>query len=218
MTSSVVNKTVVLLTTSFPYGTGEQFIETEINYLADMASRVFIVPMKIEGISRPTPTNVTVIKELAQRNSRTGPIGKLLHALWLVLLSPLDLRFNLRYLSSLLIAAYYRNLTWQFFNDLLSRGLVRCEGTIFYSYWFSPEVAGIVKIKGQRRDLVVVTRAHGSDLYASAKQLPEFPFRKAIISQLDAVFCISSHGQAYLEERYGAKNIVLSQAWEPGAS
>ena len=44
-----------LFTNSLPYGAGEEFLETEIKYLAASFEKVVIVPGRVYGEPRPLP-------------------------------------------------------------------------------------------------------------------------------------------------------------------
>src|SRR5690554_7772856 len=51
-----------LYTASFPYGLGEQFLETEIKYLAEHFDTIFIIPNNPTGNIRSIPPNVKVLR------------------------------------------------------------------------------------------------------------------------------------------------------------
>lgn len=72
-------KTIILLTSRFPYAPGEEFIESEIAYLANAADSVLILPGKLTPVQRPLPRNVEVISSLAGEVARHGEARKVLH-------------------------------------------------------------------------------------------------------------------------------------------
>ncbi|MBK8368425.1 MAG: hypothetical protein IPL10_13670 [Bacteroidetes bacterium] len=54
------SKTLILFTNTFPYSKGEEFLETEILFLADSFKQIVIYPFNQEGERRKLPDNVTV--------------------------------------------------------------------------------------------------------------------------------------------------------------
>lgn len=204
-------RTIILLTNRFPYAGGEEFLETEIKYLASVVDRVLVVPVKMSGVRRPLPNNVEVVTDLAEKSAQDSKFGKLLAALLLLTKNPGAFRLDINYLKALLIAEYYSDLAMKLVPNIIHEHDLLVDSTVCYCYWFSGLVAGLVKLRDSLEGLRVVTRAHGMDLYESRLSLPEFPFRKKIIGQLDAVFCVSAHGKRHLDESFGAPNIVLSR-------
>ena len=59
---------LIFFTNSFPFGEGEQFIETEIKYLSKAFKRIYIMPVAISDKSRYVPSNCTVDKILLTKN------------------------------------------------------------------------------------------------------------------------------------------------------
>lgn len=204
-------RTILLLTNRFPYVSGEEFLETEITYLANSVDVVLVAPVKLGGAQRPLPRNVKVITDLAERASRDGTVRKFVNAALLLIKSPDSVRFNVSYLKALLIAEYYANLTQELVPKIMRDHHLSAESTVCYCYWFSGLVTGLIRLKGTIAGLRVVTRAHGMDLYESRLSLPEFPFRKSIIGKVDAVFCVSAHGKKHLEHSFGTSNIFLAR-------
>ena len=48
-------------TSSFPYGYGETFIESEINYLAQSFNNIYLFPLHINDNLRNLPDNVEIV-------------------------------------------------------------------------------------------------------------------------------------------------------------
>src|SRR5690606_32670785 len=55
-------KNLILLTNGFPYGKGEQFLETEMLYLAENFEKIYIYIRSANGVSRNLPANAEVRK------------------------------------------------------------------------------------------------------------------------------------------------------------
>ena len=76
----MAQKSICLYTKSYPYGTGESFIENEIIFLSDSFDKVYVFPLVIEGELRLVPDNVQVVelsKEFESVNVRKTIIGNL---------------------------------------------------------------------------------------------------------------------------------------------
>ena len=52
---------LILLSTYFPYGSGEVFLENELSVLADHFSQVYLLPMLPYGEQRPLDERVTLL-------------------------------------------------------------------------------------------------------------------------------------------------------------
>jgi hypothetical protein len=83
--------TLIILTSTFPFARGEEFLETEIPYLSKMFKRVILLPQKASGKMRPLPATVEVDLSLARPAN--------------------DLRYHLNVLANGVITRnYYREL------------------------------------------------------------------------------------------------------------
>jgi len=73
------------------------------------------------------------------------------------------------------------------------------DTVVLYNYWCGPSTHASVQIKktlpAQR--VVIVTRAHGSDLYEHAHPSCYLPFRRYLLAACDHVFPISENGVRY---------------------
>jgi len=70
--------------------------------------------------------------------------------------------------------------------------------TILYTYWLGPLTLGAARASRGRSDSVVVTRAHGGDIYEARYRPPYLPLRAATLRGADRVFPVSDDGRATL--------------------
>lgn len=198
--------TLLLFTSSFPFGKGEQFIETEIHFLAQSFTEVHIFPLDRSGFRRELPPNV-IVKELAlyKPYSRAG------------LLLRRGITLTTWYRRQLRITRHrdqYRDRTKHHFNFLMHRvadaetigavtGKYDPEKTVIYSYWFNvwTMVLLFAKELGLHR-LPVLTRAHGGDLDEQQRKSGYFPFRSLEMQMIDRVVTVSEYGQKLLASQY----------------
>lgn len=190
-------KTLCLHTAHFPYGLGEQFIETEIKYLAKAFERVVVIPASREGEKRSLPPNVEVLTPNFAGYSTSKGIKNL--GGWFVRCIKDILKSSERSitLSTLLRAGYQANTLFEF---LKAHNLV--ANTLHYTYWFNEQSTQLSILKSKKLIKDFISRAHGFDLYEERNKLGYIPFRKFQLKNVSKLFLISKNGLDYMEERY----------------
>ncbi len=200
---------LLLLTTRYPYGQGEEFLETEIPHLARHFS-LTLVPWKPAPDSdsyRPLPSGVTVRPDVANETFGSGQsTGK-----WL-LSHP---RANKTFLNLLMRRGGHRATSsgqWSLlaqavaaavrFSSSLSDAFRDQPFDIIYSYWMLASALAGVLARDQGLAKRTVSRAHGGDLYHERRAEGFQPGQKQMIAGLDRIFCISQHGAEYLRHLY----------------
>jgi colanic acid/amylovoran biosynthesis glycosyltransferase len=196
---------VILLTTAFPYGQREVFLETEVRYLARAPLEVCVVPLMTPGRARPVPAGVIVDESLTPRVG--GTARRLLRAAGSPRNALLEIKEAAhgwpargwpRALHRLAIHLDLAALTARRLDRALrARGWER-RPFIVYSYWFTGVVFGAIRLKPKYPGMKVVARAHGSDLYAEVYDPPYMPLRRRTLAGIDRVFVVSEHGRSYL--------------------
>jgi len=209
-------KRIILLTSHFPYGAAETFLETELPFLCAGADQVEIFPVNDLSMSainnpRPLPSNAKIRLDLNQdlQYRLKRRISRLIAALfdqkwWAALqeewryIDPIvhkssSSRLTLigRALSSWSCARIIKILLEREYNKTMA-------GTLFYSYWMYDSALALGLLRNENRDCRSVTRAHGSDLYAERRVLPYHPFTLFKITRLDKTILISEEGMRYL--------------------
>ncbi len=195
-----------LITSSFPFGNGEQFLENELPYLSATFNEITIIPYNVDkGNVREVPKNVAINTELASYRERKmlKPVGWFLLFLisgwWLRRVFWSDFRMRsmgLRELSKLCWATfnYYSDLEWL-------RGIKVKPPVLIYNYWmttFALTTTNFFRQYGTK----VITRAHGFDLYPKQTGLKYLPIQKNVISAVDRVYPVSVDGKELLSRTY----------------
>lgn len=198
---------LVVFTHTFPFGTGETFLETEAPYLVERFRRVVFVPRRVRGEPRPVPTGAEVDVTLAEAHLRTR---SRLRFAWVCARSGCFYREMgsrprqaLRGRSVLAAADFL-------VNAIRARDWIRqrvqadfpVDATTFYTYWIQPETLGIALVAERVPGVVAVTRAHGGDLYEANAPNGYLPFRRKIFEAVNAVFVVSDHGRRELCIRF----------------
>ena len=202
------NGTLFLFTAQYPYGTGETFIETELEVLAARFSGILIFPLHAKGEARMIPENASIVNWTADYhyNGRATLLKNI----------PLFLKIILQ----------EKNIGQRFgvTRSLLLQNIARAEAVkkhipklqsgnaVFYSYWFDDwaTILGILKAKGEIKSFV--SRAHGFDLYDERRNDGIIPLRNFQMKTVSAVFPVSRFGKEYLTKKIpnAANKIQLS--------
>lgn len=203
----------VLLTSHYPYGVGETFLENEIAFLALKFDQVIIFASSAgrdEKMTRQIPENVIAYALGEVKNKLRYAI----YGLRGLLVMREDERHETNSLSvKQKLGCYYmagrENVTGCKISSILDNAIDwnTVDQCFFYSYWLTDSalVAGRLKVKydglihGRCR---AVSRAHRYDLYESSNPLNFIPFRRLQFEMLDLVAPCSDAGTHYLLEKY----------------
>jgi len=219
------DKDLILFTESYPFGKAEQFLETEVPYLAERFREIIIVPNSIHGPRRHIPDSIRIELSLAQEMMNLQKTHKAYRITRSVISSIRSIMFYKEFLSRpkyfldiralMRIASYLGGAitvrNWLL--DYIRRLNVTLENTLFYTYWYCPTTMGIIMAKSEYHKIKVVSRAHRADLYEEAHVPPYIPFRKINLEKTDKVYAISNHGKNYIINRYKipSNRVVLSR-------
>lgn len=203
-------KTLVLITSQFPFGKGESFIGSEFAILSKSFDKILIIAQNVSGErTRNTSGNVTIYR-YNPSTSFLGflhlPILFLTNARTIYNLFQEETRFrriignhltikNLLYLFKKIVKAVQ-------LRDFLSKKLMKegiNESIVFYSYWLKTGAHAISMLK--YKDSIKIARAHGSDIYEEKTQSGYLPLLRFSALNLNAIFFVSKHGKEYFEEK-----------------
>jgi colanic acid/amylovoran biosynthesis glycosyltransferase len=203
-------KTLVLFTSSFPYGTGEAFIESEFPFLCKAFEKVIIITNEQKNKSqRQIPENVVVIRHPYSSSFYYKVLGIL------SVTSPIfddEVRFireklrlslvkNVLYTLLGSIAKGYE--TRDFLYRVLKRYQLSFSDTWFYSYWMNDMAIGLAMLKASYPQAKTFCRAHRGDLYFYTTYNHYLPLRVFLLKHLSKCYVISENGRIYLEELLG---------------
>ncbi|WP_128772631.1 glycosyltransferase [Actinomyces oricola] len=202
---------LVVFTDYYPFETGEEFFEQEIDYLAQRFESVWVVPMRL-GVgatkTRTMPANVTAVllplndgrtwKQRAARYARRlligpgrveRPAGKS---------NPTCAVRELHFAVDVL---------WR--HELFTRTRLyreRLAGRPFlaYAYWLH-HCAGLAQMLRATHDrpVIAVSRAHAYDVDEADAPQEHVPARRRLVSGLDEIYPISQYAAAFLEPYRG---------------
>jgi glycosyltransferase involved in cell wall biosynthesis len=188
--------TLCLYTFNYPYGSGEQFLETEIKYLSESFDQIFIIPLQITGKKRYVPENVEVMKihfGTPPKSKEFGNTGK-----WFIyclndIIRSKNKKNMLHLLSKL---SYYAGVLY----DYLDRN--RITNAVHYTYWFDHHATLLSILKSKNKIQYFISRAHGYDLYNERREESYIPFRKLQLQYATKLYLVSKNGLNYITEKY----------------
>jgi glycosyltransferase involved in cell wall biosynthesis len=199
--------TVFLFTYSFPFGTGEAFLETEIMYLTARYKRVFIAPLRKTENCRSVPDNVELLDVggLYRSCSKKKTLVSIFSAFQIFF-------FQLVYSKrrSVYVKRFRYYLSYLINETNVAQDLshiLACKknnDAIYYSYWFDYLMLPLSILRKQGKINCLITRAHGGDVYEYQHEVPNFffLFRSFQIRQADVICPISLDGIHHLKEHY----------------
>jgi glycosyltransferase involved in cell wall biosynthesis len=203
-------RTLVLLTNSFPYATGEEFLETEIDFLQQRFDRIVLVPESVDGPRRRLPSGVEVDPSLATFSARRSvPRAARGILAWReFILGCHELQAHPRVLASTRAIDRLRRAlrttsrvhAWAL--GWLDKMAPADGSALFYTYWLGAWTLGLGLALRERPAARLVSRAHGFDLYAERHRPPYIPLRSATLRMLDRLFLVSEAGRSYLLARW----------------
>jgi glycosyltransferase involved in cell wall biosynthesis len=190
-------KTLILLTSEFPYGKGETFIENEFPFLLNGFEEIIIFSESNKGESRINNSSVQV--HLMQSISWKSRISSLFNKEFYRELNYLrkKAKFNLSTFRS----AWY-SLSKALTISKQLETIDKKEPGVFYSYWLDEKSLALSFLKKKRSNIKVVSRGHGWDIYEDRHPNNYLTYRNLLAENLDSVYTISENGNSYLVNRY----------------
>jgi len=207
-----VSKTLFLLSKTFPFGKGEQYIENELSFLANDFDKIIIYPTdwfgKEEKHNKKLPLNTEVLNFNALLDSTLKSSADNLFALQLVaneLAHSSAFSKEAGRAKYLLQIAKHQIYTARNFGKHLKDNF-KGQETFFYCYWAhnSCILMAILKMRNIIRHFV--TRGHSIDLYnhewGLAQSLKVPPFEYTRFKYADRIFTVSKHGLTFFSKKY----------------
>lgn len=198
-------KNLIILTNKFPYGMGEQFLETEIKYWENNSfDKIYILPHSSDISIRTVPKNIETIKnENNQNNIRYVALSFVSYTLYKEIFYILRTHKLDKFLTRSISAAKTTALTLKAKSNLtpLLKSLSNDENTI-YSYWNDSTcyAACILKRKGLIDN--VLSRAHGFDIYEERRANNYMPLKRQFIKDFNKIYVLSESASSYYEKTY----------------
>lgn len=201
---------LILFTGSFPYGSREQFLETEVKYLAKEFEKIQLIPLSYSAgyRRRSLPQNVEVetpilpysdakLEVLIEGIFNTSPVRYFFEEFKKrkVVANP---RYWINWIRDSILTRFILNHAT--IKKILRQDL---RESIFYFYW-GRDLAYIVPFL-KENNLPIIVRFHRWDLYED-RSGGYIPFREQILTNLTKAIFVSEHGENYLVKKYSDIN------------
>lgn len=197
------DKSLLILTSSFPFEGGEQFIENEAPYWEELKfAKVYILSNTSNGQKRWIPNNIKVITEDISKN--------LIAKVFFVVLT-------------LFRSFFYKELFWIFKENkkkIFAKMLIALKNganilrqqtrlkkvikkhpeiTTIYNYWNDVTSYASCLIDNK---IKVISRAHGFDLYKERRNYEYMPYKKQFLNTFSTIYLLSEKAKKYYEYTY----------------
>lgn len=204
---------VLLITQSFPYLPGEQFLEDEVRYWAEAKDvELTIAPLTASGEPRVIPDSVQIDTSLARfpLTAQHFIRGMFSVVLWQECLELL----RLRKLSPTTIKEAAKAIVrvQHAYAALMAQGL---PYDIIYCYWNDVGAYAAAMAKRSGKCAVLVSRAHGFDLYEDRRAGCHLPLKRQFILDFDRLFVISHQARRYALSTFGDFQVNVSRLGVP---
>lgn len=206
---------LIMLTKTYPFGTGETFIENEINVLSRYYKKIMIAACEVpENFTdlRPVPANVSTVVIF----NKPKIVDAIKGVRWLGSKMP-EITEEKRVCKSLaakLFLGYFEEKSQRIFRKISNCDLESWleEPFVLYSYWLFTTARVGVLISERYKPVYMFSRAHRYDLYEEKNRLNYLPYRNMLLKEYDNVFPCSRHGAEYLSEKHSkyADKVITS--------
>lgn len=201
-------KKLILLTSEFPFGTGETFLETELPYLAEEFEQIIIVSNDVKNnSSRSIPENCRVLRfdleltKLEKMRSLRGQFSEEFKNEMKFVQNHLKLQLTSGIRNTMLVSLFRAKKVMK--NLIEVNGSSDFSNTVCYSFWCDDNALGLAFLNNRIPEVKTVSRAHGWDLYFEATEFNYLPYRTYIANGLSELYPISQKGYDYITNRWG---------------
>jgi glycosyltransferase involved in cell wall biosynthesis len=204
---------IILITASFPYLPGEQFLETEVKYYTEHKDIDFtIMPINSHDKIREIDKSIKLDTYLIDNMNKS-----LLHRLLYLgksMLSKLfykEIASNLVFTTSSIKSFMGSVSAYQNFYDLFDNYFKYKEDlsdTIVYTYWNDTFTYALQSLKN-KYGYKLVSRIHGYDIYKERRPDCYKPLKHLFTDNIDRIFTITQSANEYLSRTYGFKSETL---------
>ncbi|EJQ45312.1 hypothetical protein IEQ_04486 [Bacillus cereus BAG6X1-2] len=212
-----MNNCLILLTNYYPFHKGEEYLESEIEYLSKSYKKIYIISTMVSNEmqqTRAVPENV-VILPIGIKHSIAGKSKMVLRQFSTINKDKLKTKMikadSKGKLSHKLYCYYFESRAMDVYDgvelQLNEYDFEQYDSITVYSYWLYITARVAVELKHKyfkERNPYTISRAHRYDLYEDAAPLKYLPERDYLLKSLDAVYPCSQDGVDALNQTYPA--------------
>lgn len=200
------NEILVLLTSNYPYGKGESYLDNEIGYLSATFKKIIIISSDIDGpLTRSLPIN-TIVERFNYKINTLDKIYSFKNIFNKILLKETNFTKTNSFfkLKVNLISLYRADKINHFIKHINKKHNIDQSKCVYYSYWMDDSAIAL-SISGFPKK---ICRVHGWDLFFERNSENYLPLRKHLLESIQ-VFSISSIGKKYLFQKFKDKKYLF---------
>jgi glycosyltransferase involved in cell wall biosynthesis len=213
--SKTKNKSLIIISQSHPFGSGEDFMDKEIHELAKKFKTVEVFPLQpLDNIPRKLPENCNVRDHLSKDDYVKSALGIIKNFRLIFSIIFLEyrksgrskaVRKQIKFLISQILRAKHKGEKIEAFlkeNNIPS--------SYCYSVWMNEGALIFAILKKKKRIDSFFFRLHGYDLFDERRPMNYMPFRVFDSKHAKQVFVLSKNGCDYIKKKniYPEKLIV----------
>ncbi|WP_033827562.1 glycosyltransferase [Bacillus andreraoultii] len=212
-----MKKCLILLTNYYPFHKGEEYLESEIKYLAANFHQIYVISTMVSNDMRQTrtvPDNVIVLP-VGIKHSKFRKVNMLVRQ-YRKIHKDEEKKIMIKEDSKgkflpKVYCYYFESRSMEIYEkvkDKLNKYDFRqYESITIYSYWLYVTARVAVELKnnffrGKNLYLYTLSRAHGYDINEHVNFLKFLPEREFLLRSLDNVFPVSQNGVNFLKQKY----------------
>ena len=211
-----MKKCLIMITSNFPFGIGETYIESEIDFLKDSFDKIIILPIEINPETEQTrsvPVGVDFYN-VSSKNQKIARAGDIIGGLRNLVSHTDFYKYDKKEIGSdfrrRMFFEYFCNRSMRSFGDCLKvlekYDFSGYDSITVYSYWFFVTALVGVMIKEYLEknceNVKMISRAHRYDIYENMNALKYLPLRRYLLEKCDMVFPCSDSGTQHIKELY----------------
>lgn len=212
-----MKKCLILLTNYYPFHKGEEYLESEIKYLAANFHQIYVISTMVSNDMRQTrtvPDNVIVLP-IGIKHSKFRKVNMLVRQ-YRKIHKDEEKKIMIKEDSKgkflpKVYCYYFESRSMEIYEkvkDKLNKYDFRqYESITIYSYWLYVTARVAVELKNdffKDKKPNTISRAHRYDLYEDAAPLKYLPERDYLLNKLDAIYPCSQDGVDILNKTYPA--------------
>ena len=189
---------------TFPYGNSESFVDYEIPFFYEITQKTYRIFSFYKGEKKEHKRKDDLLGDVFI--VKISPIDYVKSAVS-ILLPKVRKEFSFMknrvcrdsFMKCLWRMLYYRAYGYAFLNVVRHIGV--SDGDVFVSYWFNECAYAIVMLKEWYKNIKIVSRIHGFDVFEDRCYLP---FRNEMYKKIDCVYPVNAIEKKYILERYSS--------------
>lgn len=199
---------LVLFSADFPFGSGETFLEAEIDFLAEGFDEVIIISQnECDAQTRQIPPNCKVeriqlsVSKFQKIKAIFGIATILFWKEYSIVKKVYAKKRTRGIITTMLISLTRAKTVKKYIADLINRESLDAK-LVIYSYWCDDVALGLAMANKKCPQLKTISRIHGWDVFFEVSKVNYLPFRHFIVENISKIFSISTDGVNYAQKNW----------------